>query len=246
MILEKIVREKKKYLEKREFKDYKVKNKFKLSKSLKEDSLTIIGELKRSSPSKKDINVNADYKKIVKKYNKSVHGISILTEKKYFNGKVDDLINIRKKTDLPILRKDFIIEASQIYESFILGANVILLIVAILDEKRLSKFINLANSLDLECIVEVHNKKELDLALNYNNGIIGINNRNLKTFEIDLDTTNRLKKYIPKDILVISESGIKTRKDILKLKKVDGVLIGETFMKSKNIEKKVKKLKGLI
>ncbi|MGM0379938.1 MAG: indole-3-glycerol phosphate synthase TrpC [Bacillota bacterium] len=245
MILEKIVKEKKKYLKTRKFKSYKVKNKFKLSKSLKENSLTIIGELKRSSPSKKNINIDADYKKIVKEYNKSVQGISILTEKKYFNGEIDDLINIRDKTDLPILRKDFIIETSQIYESYILGANVILLIAAILDEKKLSKFINLANALDLECIVEVHNKKELDLALKYNNGIIGINNRNLKTFEIDLETTNRLKKYIPKDISVISESGIKTRNDILKLKKIDGVLIGETFMKSKNIGKKVKELKGL-
>jgi len=144
------------------------------------------------------------------------------------------------------LRKDFIIDIRQVYQSRYLGADAILLIVAALKAEELKKFMIVAEILGMQCLVEVHDEYELDLALECGARIIGINNRNLKTFEVDLGTTSRLINYIPNDRLVVSESGIKDAEDIgfLKELKVDAVLIGETFMRADSIETKVNELRG--
>lgn len=211
---------------------------------LKKEGLSIIGELKKASPSKGVIDESFDYLSILEVYNKSVDAISVLTEEDYFLGKKEYLIQVKKNTNLPVLRKDFIINKKQILESYFLGADAILLIVSILSDTSLKSFYDYASSLDLDVIIEVHNVAELERALKINPKIIGINNRNLKNFTVDLETTLQLKEMIPKNILVVSESGIKSGDDIKKIGKVDGVLIGESFMRSKRKELLAKELKA--
>jgi len=211
---------------------------------LKKEGLSIIGELKKASPSKGVIDPSFDYLSILEVYNKSVDGISVLTEEDYFLGKKEYLIQVKKNTNLPVLRKDFIINKKQILESYFLGADAILLIVSILSDTSLKSFYDYASSLNLDVIIEVHNAIELERALKINPKIIGINNRNLKNFTVDLETTFRLKKIIPESILVVSESGIKSKDDIKKIGKVDGVLIGESFMRSKRKKLLAKELKA--
>lgn len=246
MILDKIVDKKKKKL-----KGYDYKNKIDKEKNksfynaIAKNGISIIGEIKRSSPSKGDINKNVNIEKVTEIYNQTVDAISVLTEEDFFNGKINDLIKVKKNSDLPVLRKDFIINKNQILESRNIGADAILLIVAILDRNKLLELYSYACDLGLDAIVEVHNEKELEVALSISPKIIGINNRNLIDFSIDLNTTNKLRKKISKDILVISESGIKEKEDLLKIDKVNGLLIGESFMKSKSIEKKAKEFKSL-
>lgn len=211
---------------------------------LKKEGLSIIGELKKASPSKGVIDESFDYLSILEVYNKSVDAISVLTEEDYFLGKKEYLIQVKKNTNLPVLRKDFIINKKQILESYFLGADAILLIVSILSDTSLKSFYDYASSLDLDVIIEVHNAAELERALKINPKIIGINNRNLKNFTVDLETTLRLKEMIPKNILVVSESGIKSGDDIKRIGKVDGVLIGESFMRSKRKQLLAKELKA--
>ena len=172
--------------------------------------------------------------------------MSILTEDKFFLGKDEYLEQVNKTTSIPLLRKDFIIDEYQIYQSKVLGADAVLLIVSILSLEKLIKFKKLADELGLSCLVEVHNKRELDIALDAGVEIIGINNRDLKTFITSLKTTEELIKYIPKNKIVISESGINSRRDMEYLQKlgVNGVLIGESLMKSKNINQKISELRG--
>lgn len=211
---------------------------------LKKEGLSIIGELKKASPSKGHIVNSFDYLSILSIYNESVDAVSVLTEEDYFLGKKEYLIDVKKNTNLPVLRKDFIINKKQILESYFLGADAILLIVSILSDTSLKSFYEYASSLGLDVVVEVHDSVELERALQLNPKIIGINNRNLKNFTIDLETTGRLKKMIPKSILVISESGIKSKDDVKKIGKVDGVLIGESFMRSKKKQLLAKELKA--
>lgn len=207
--------------------------------------LNIIGEVKYKSPSagvlKKDFKP-LDIADIYKK--NGISAISVLTDEKFFGGKLEYLKLIKKKVGLPVLRKDFIIDDYQIYESYLAGADAVLLIAGILSEQQLKKFINLTAKLGMSALVETHTKDEIHKALSCGAWIIGINNRNLKTFKTDLKTTGKLLKYIPKDKIVVSESGIKSRGDILYLKKigVNAALIGETFMKAADIKKKVKLL----
>lgn len=213
----------------------------------KSKKISIIAEVKKASPSKGVIRENFNYLDIASIYEeKKVDAISVLTEDKFFLGKDDCLKDIKKITTIPILRKDFIIDEYQIYQSKALGADAVLLIASILDKKKLNDFYKTARNIEMECIVEVHDEKELQEVLEIDVKIIGINNRNLKTFETRLNTTEDLVKYIPKNKVIISESGIKTRDDIEYLQGigVDGVLIGESLMKSNDIGKKISQLRG--
>ncbi len=222
---------------------------FIFEEALKKDEVSIIAEIKKASPSKglicEDFHpdmIAGDYKIA------NVDCISVLTEPYFFlgdNSYIEIVKNISKK---PVLRKDFIIDELQIYESKIIGANCILLICSLLDETKLSKFLKLADSLNLSALVEAHNEDEIKTAIKANARIIGVNNRNLKTFEVDFNNSLKLRNLVPKNILFVSESGIKTRDDIIKLEKanVDAVLIGETFMKSENKIAEIKKLRGEI
>lgn len=226
------------YLEKISFVKLKKINSLKenkgiFKKALLKEDLTIIGEFKKASPSKGEIVKDFNLEKINEFYKReNIDAYSILTEEEFFKGKDEYISLIKGISDKPILRKDFIVDKYQIYESKFLGADCILLIVALLKDK-LKEFYELGKELGLDILVEVHSKEELDLALKINPEIIGINNRNLKNFKVDLENTKELIKYIPKGILTISESGINSFEDIEYIKSlgVDGVLVGEFFMR---------------
>ncbi|MFT5873977.1 MAG: indole-3-glycerol phosphate synthase [Clostridium sp.] len=203
-------------------------------RSLKGNDLSIIAEVKKASPSKGIIDPDFDPIRTALSYEKyGVDAISVLTEEKYFLGNNKNIRLVKEKTSMPIIRKDFIIDKYQIYQSIAIGADAILLIAAVLKE-RLQSYYELATSLGLHCLVEVHNKAETELALECGSKIIGINNRNLNDFSVDIHTTEELMKYIPKGKIVVSESGITSIKDIkyLKLIGASAVLIGESFMRN--------------
>ncbi|NLI58267.1 MAG: indole-3-glycerol phosphate synthase TrpC [Clostridium sp.] len=258
MILDKIVNEKKLQL-KKEMSEISIEGwKQRVSRpglhktidfynALKKDKqISIIAEVKKASPSKGIIKEDFNPLEIAKKYSEEkVQAISVLTEKNFFLGDEDYLVKIRQNVALPILRKDFIIDLWQVYQSRCLGADAILLIVSILNDEELKKFQIVAEILGMQCLVEVHDREELERALESGAKIIGINNRNLKTFEVDLKTTEKLMNYIPHDRVVVSESGIKTQDDMRYLKDlgVNAVLIGETFMRADSINEKIKEFK---
>ncbi|MDE4541625.1 indole-3-glycerol phosphate synthase TrpC [Thermoanaerobacterium sp. R66] len=200
--------------------------------ALRSDDISIIAEIKKASPSKGIILDDFDHIKIAKLYEDiNVEAISVLTEKNYFKGDDAYINDVKKITSKPILRKDFIFDEYQIYESKLIGADAVLLIVAVLGDD-LKKFYDTAKKIGLDAIVEVHDERELEIALNANVDILGINNRDLKDFRVDLKTTERLIRYVPSGVLLVSESGIKTPDDVKFLKSlgVNAVLIGETFM----------------
>ena len=218
---------------------------FSLTSKLQEGKLTLIAEVKKASPSKGVIKEGLEPLKTAIIYqNDGAGAISVLTEENFFQGSNRFLEIISGNVDLPVLRKDFIIDPYQIYHSKYLGASVILLIAAILDDRQLKEYLEVAKSLGLEVITEVHTEEELVRAIAAGADIIGINNRNLKTFEVSLDNTRKLKALVPPDKLVVSESGIGTRQDIELLKDmgINGVLIGETLIKSDDIESKIREL----
>lgn len=199
----------------------------------------LIAEIKRGSPSKGIIRENFDLLDIARAYEKGgASAISVITEKNFFFGKKEFLLSVKQITDLPVLRKDFLFHPYQIYESYNLGADFILLIVGCLSNSKLKHLYRIAITLGMKVLVEVHDEDELKRALDIKPKIIGINNRDLKTFKVDLQTSFRLKKLIPEDILVISESGIKTHKDIIRLKNSNfsGVLIGESLLIEENVK----------
>lgn len=213
----------------------------------KEDKISIIGEIKKASPSKGIIKEKFEPINIAKDYESNkVDAISVLTEDKFFKGINSYLAEVRENAKQPILRKDFIIDSYQVYQSKILGADAILLIASILTKKQLMDFQNIAKDIKLDCLVEVHSKEELNMVLETEPKIIGINNRNLKTFVTRLKTTEDLIEFIPKDKLVISESGInsKNHMDYLKKLGVKGVLIGESLMEAESIGEKLLELRG--
>ncbi len=201
--------------------------------AISKDHIAIIAEIKKASPSKGIIQTDFSPKKQAQIYNSAdVDAISVLTEDRYFKGKDEYLKLVKDETKKPVLRKDFIVDEYQIAESKLLSADAILLIVAIL-QNNLKKFNELAKSLELDCLVEVHDEKELEIALKCGCEIVGINNRNLKDFSVDFSTTERLIKNIPDEVTTVSESGIKTVDDVRYLSSigVDAVLIGETLMR---------------
>lgn len=211
------------------------------------NNIKLIAEVKKASPSKGMIREDFDLPQIISVYDKKdVAVISVLTEERFFRGKLDYLKEARKRTSKPLLRKDFIIDDYQVYEARVNGADAILLIAAALDRQQLIDLMSLAKELYLDCLVEVHDHKELDTALFCNAEIIGINNRNLKTLEISLQTTFELIKDIPEGKIVVSESGINTRADVEALESAgaDAILVGTAIMKAGDIAAKIDELMG--
>jgi len=211
------------------------------------DGIGLIAEVKKASPSKGVIREDFDPVRIAHAYEDSgASCLSVLTEKKFFQGDLAYLGMIRKAVKLPLLRKDFIIDEYQIFEARAAGADAILLIAACLDKEQMEDYLGIAGQLGLDVLVESHTYKELDKSLHAGALLVGINNRDLKTFAVSLQTTLDLLKDIPDDRTVVSESGIKTRDDVKKLQQagVDAILVGESLMREKNIEEKVKELLG--
>jgi indole-3-glycerol phosphate synthase len=208
--------------------------------------ISIIAEIKKASPSKGLISEKFKYLDYACIYNKNADAISVLTEEDFFMGKGKYLTEVKEKVDIPVLRKDFIIDEYQIYEAKVLKADAILLICRIMDEKKLTEFIKLAYSLGLECLVEVHNEEDVEKALKSGARIIGVNNRDLENFTVNLKNTEKLIGLMPHDIVKVSESGINTYEDMKYLESigVDAVLIGEAFMKSSDMYKKFTELRG--
>ena len=197
----------------------------------------IICEFKRKSPSNNNINYETSIIDVIKGYqNAGAVGVSILTNKKYFDGDISDIIETREILDIPILRKEFIVSEYQVIEAKSIGSDAILLIASILKSEEISKLSSLAKSLDLEVLVEIHSFDELKKISSDDIDIIGVNNRNLDTLEIDLNNSIEIYKEIPDKFLKISESGISRVESILKLREVgyQGFLIGENFMKSRD------------
>lgn len=199
--------------------------------------IRVIAEVKKASPSRGVIREDFDPVKIARRYEEcGAAAISILTDEKYFQGSLEYLSAIRKAVKIPLLRKEFIIDEYQIYEARSAGADAILLIAAILDNDRITRFHALTRELNMSALVEVHTEEELQRVLKLPLGIIGINNRNLKDFSVDIQQTIRLCKMIPEGIIVVSESGIHTARDIALLKShgIQAVLVGESLIRSED------------
>ena len=220
------------------------RNTISMTNSIKKDSFGIIAEFKRRSPSKNEINNNLSVNEVCRNYQiYGASGLSVLTNLKYFGGSLEDLVLARSISSLPILRKDFIIDEYQIYESKAFGADIILLISSILTKNEIINLSKKAKDLKLEVLLEVHNNDELQKGLVENVDIIGVNNRNLKSFKTDLKISEKLFNQIPNEFLKISESGLINDNSIKKLKKIgyEGFLIGEKFMISSDPGKELKK-----
>lgn len=261
MILQKIITRKTKRIEERKEKVTFAEMKSRAEKlielteegefknALKKDGLSVIGEYKKASPSKGLILKEFDIGEIESLYRElNIDAFSVLTEEDFFMGSDENLIKVKEISDKPILRKDFIVDFYQIYEAKVLGASAVLLIVSELKE-GLKEFYDECKRLKFDVLVEVHNKEELDIALKVGAEIIGINNRDLKTFITTLDVTKKLLEYIPRDKIIVSESGMESIDDLRYMKSigVDAVLVGEMFMrniKNEKFKNEFKKFKG--
>lgn len=207
--------------------------------ALKKKGLSFICEVKKASPSKGIIAEDFPYVQIAETYERAgADALSVLTEPYYFKGSNDYLREIREHSCLPILRKDFTVDEYMIYEAKVLGADAVLLICAILTDAQLAAYVQLAKSLGMSALVEAYDSVEVERALACKASIIGVNNRNLKDFSVDIENSVRLRKMVPKDIIFVSESGIKTPQDVQVLMEngTDAVLIGETLMRSGNVQ----------
>lgn len=250
-----IKREEVKYLKRNftlsRFKDSEFFEKGKLSlyNSLnKKDRISIIAEIKKASPSKGIIRDDFNHLQIADIYmNCEVDAISILTDKKFFMGNIFYLNNIAKIKTVPLLRKDFIIDEYQIFEAKSNGADAILLIAEVLSKNQIAELTYAASEIDLDVLLELHSVEEIEKINFFLNKIIGVNNRDLKTFKVDLETTKNIGKLIPQENLLVSESGISTKEslDFVKTTKTKSVLVGEHFMKSSNIENELKIFKEM-
>ncbi len=208
-----------------------------LAKVLRKSAIGIIAEHKRRSPSKSIINEKVLVQDVAIGYEKAgVSGMSVLTDTNYFGGSLDDLLMAREVSTFPLLRKEFIIDPYQIYEAKAYGADAILLIAASLTLTELKEFSTLAKGLDLDVLLEVHNRKELEKSLLPTVDMLGVNNRNLKTFEVSVDASKNLSRFIPPEFVRVSESGISSVSTIKELRNYgfSGFLIGENFMKTEN------------
>lgn len=220
---------------------------FPFETALRKPDLSFICEVKKASPSKGIIAEEFPYLQIAKEYNEAgADAISCLTEQKYFLGKDEYLKEIAKEVKIPVLRKDFVVDEYQIYEAKILGASAVLLICAILEEEQLKVYLQIAKELGLSALVEAHDEKEIKQAVRAGAKIIGVNNRNLKDFSVNVGNSTNLRNFVPPEILFVAESGIKGPEDIAALRKnkVDAVLIGETMMRSPDKAKMLRFLKG--
>jgi len=255
MILSRIIEEKRRVVEEakrmkpqedlmKEIRSLSVKSQFKKSIS-RPHHVNLIAEIKKASPSKGILRGDFNPVKIAMTYQANGAGaISVLTDERFFEGRLEHLTKVRENVSIPLLRKDFFIDEYQIYETVAAGADAILLICDILSTAELIKFYNIATELGLDCLVEVHNEEDIEKALSIDAGIIGINNRDLHTFKVDLGVTQRLIRMIPQNKTIVSESGIKRYEDIMFLRSlgVNAVLIGETFMESDDIGAKMREL----
>jgi indole-3-glycerol phosphate synthase len=255
MILSRIIEEKRKVIEEakrikpqdellKEIKSLSVKSSFKKNVS-RPHHINLIAEIKKASPSKGILRGDFNPVKIAITYQANgASAISILTDERFFEGKLEYLVKVRSNVSIPILRKDFFIDEYQIYETVAAGADAILLICDILSMAELARFYNIATELGLDCLVEVHNEEDVEKALAIDAAIIGINNRDLHTFKVDLSVTQRLIRMVPQNKVIVSESGIKCYEDIMFLKSlgVNAVLIGEAFMESDDITAKMREI----
>lgn len=220
---------------------------FPFEKALRTPDISFICEVKKASPSKGVIRQDFPHLAIAMEYAEAgASAISVVTEPYFFLGSDSYLTEIANAVKLPVLRKDFIIDCYQIYEAKVMGASAILLICALLDTGTLAEYLEIADSLGLSALVEAHTEKEVQSALKAGARIIGVNNRDLRTFEVDITTSLRLRSLIPPDILFVSESGIRTSEDIAILRdnKADAVLIGETLLRSSGIKEQLALLRG--
>lgn len=224
-----------------------VNSPFAFENALKTADIAFICEVKKASPSKGVISENFPYIEIARQYESTgANAISVLTEPHFFLGSDQYLKEIKQTVSIPVLRKDFTVEPYQIYEAKVIGADAILLICAVLDTKTIKEYIKIADELGLSVLVEAHDECEIDSALEAGARVIGVNNRNLKTFEVDINTSARLRAMVPRDRVFVSESGIRTAQDISVLRQngTNAVLIGETLMRSGNIVQELKQLRG--
>lgn len=220
---------------------------FAFEKALAKPGMSFICEVKKASPSKGVIAEDFPYRDIAGDYEAAgADAISVLTEPDYFQGRDEFLTHIRREVGLPLLRKDFVVDEYQILQARALGADAVLLICALLTPAELAAFLELANSLGLSALVEAHDEQEVAMALSCGAKIIGVNNRDLRTFQVDTGNSIRLRRLIPPGVLFVSESGITTREDVALLEEngVDAVLIGETLMRSTDKKQALNQLRG--
>ena len=255
MILSRIIEEKRNVVEEakrvkpqadliKEVRNISVKSSFKRNIS-RPHHINLIAEIKKASPSKGILRGDFNPVKIAVTYQANeASAISILTDERFFEGRLEYISKVKGNVSIPILRKDFFIDEYQIYETVASGAEAILLIPEILSIAQMSKFYNLATELGLDCLVEVHNEEDIEKALAVDASIIGINNRDLHTFKVDLAVTQRLIRLVPQNKVIVSESGIKSYEDIMFLKSlgVNAALIGEAFMEADDIAAKMKEM----
>lgn len=223
------------------------KKQFEFEKALKGEEMAFICECKKASPSKGLIAPEFPYVSIAKEYEAAgANGISVLTEPKWFLGRNEYLREIAEAVSVPCLRKDFTVDEYMIYEARILGASAVLLICSILNRDQIREYIQIADSLGLSSLVEAHDEKEVEEALDAGARIIGVNNRNLKDFSVDTENSKKLRKLIPQDVIFVSESGVKTPEDVKKLREIgtDAVLIGEALMRADKKREMLERLRG--
>ena len=223
-------------------------NYFSFENALKEPDMSFICECKKASPSKGIIAEEFPYVEIAKSYEAAgATAISVLTEPNWFKGSNSFLKEITENVSIPCLRKDFTVDEYMIFQAKTIGAKAVLLICSLLETKRLKEYREIADSVGLSAIVEAHDEKEIESAMDAGARIIGVNNRNLKDFTVDINNSGRLRKLVPEEVLFVAESGIKTNKDIEALKNmgVNAVLIGETLMRADDKNKMLKELKGI-
>ena len=225
------------------------KGNFAFENALKKPGISFICECKKASPSKGLIAPHFPYLQIAKEYEAAgADCISVLTEPKWFLGSDEYLKEITASVSIPCLRKDFIVDEYMVYESKLLGASAVLLICSILSEDEIKKYISICDELGLSALVEAHDKAEVSAALRAGARMIGVNNRNLKDFSMDTDNSRRLRAFIPRDVLFVSESGGKEPEDVAKIREIgaDAVLIGETLMRSDDKKTKLSELRGMV
>jgi len=217
------------------------------SEGLIDEGISLIAEMKRSSPSKGPIRPGASVSEVVRAYQEAgARAVSVLTESEFFGGSLDDLVEARAACDLPLLRKDFVVDEYQVLVARAAGADAVLLIVAALKKKRLRKLMAAASDLGMDALIEVHDEDEVETAIEAGAELIGINNRDLHSLEVDLDTTFRLLADVPAGTVVVAESGITEREDVERLEEagVDAILVGEVLMRSDDPVRAVRTLLG--
>ncbi|MCM1038320.1 MAG: indole-3-glycerol phosphate synthase TrpC [Roseburia sp.] len=226
---------------------WKKLEKFAFEKALQKDDITFICECKKASPSKGLIAEEFPYLQIAGEYEAAgADCISVLTEPKWFLGSDEYLREIAEAVSIPCLRKDFTVDDYMIYEAKTLGASAVLLICSILPKEQMQEYIAVCDELGLSALVEAHDEKEVQMALDIGARVIGVNNRNLKDFSVDTENSRRLRELIPKDVIFVSESGVSSVEDVAKLREIgaDAVLVGETLMRAADKRKRLRELRG--